>query len=114
MSKLTSLAIGLLTAMAIFPAAQAMAASNTTSTLPAPSADLHAQVIFKIGPQYRRGYDYNSDSDRYRRAEWERKREARDRWKSDYRRDDRDYRRDNRDYRRDDRRDYRHDYRYDR
>ena len=114
MSKLTSLAIGLLTAMAIFPAAQAMAASNTTSTLPAPSADLHAQVIFKIGPQHRRGYDYNSASDRYRRAEWERKREARDRWKSDYRRDDRDYRRDNRDYRRDDRRDYRHDYRDDR
>ena len=103
MSKLTSLAIGLLTAMAIFPAAQAMAGV----TLPAPSADLHAQVIFKIGPQYRRGYDSNSDSDRYRRAEWERKREARDRWKSDYRRDDRDYRRD-------DRRDYRHDYRYDR
>ena len=104
MSKLTSLAIGLLTAMAIFPAAQAMAASNTTSTLPTPSTDLQAQIIFKIGPQYRRGYDRNLDSDRYRRVEWERKREARDRWKSDYYRD--------RDYRRDDRRDDRRDYRY--
>ncbi|WP_373543597.1 hypothetical protein [Chamaesiphon sp.] len=103
MSKLTSLAIGLLTAMAIFPAAQAMAATHTTSTLPTPSADLQAQVIFKIGPQYRRGYDSNWEY-RYRRAEWERKREARDRWRSDYYRD--------RDYRRDDRRDYRRDYRY--
>jgi hypothetical protein len=108
MSKLTSLAVGLLTAMAILPAAQAMAATNNPVTSPTPTDDLHAQVILKIGPQGRdRGYYSNWEADRYRRRlEWQREREARARWRSgDYPRDryyrnsDRDYRRDYRYYR---------------
>jgi hypothetical protein len=107
MSKLTSLAVGLLSALAIVPASSAMAAtSNPTHNL-TPAGDLHAQVIFKIGPQYReRGYDrgYSRwEIERQRRLEWEREREARARWRSGYYdrgRYDRGYRRDyDRDYR---------------
>jgi hypothetical protein len=83
MSKLTSLAIGLLSAVAIFPATQAMAATNKSATIDNPAGDLHAQVIFKVGPQYRdRGYYSNWEGDRYRRREWERDREYR--WRSGY------------------------------
>jgi Ni/Co efflux regulator RcnB len=103
MSKLTSLAVGLLTAMAIVPAAQAMAAtSNPASASQQPAGDLHAQVILKIGPQDRdRGNYSNWREERLRRRlEWEREREARARWRSDERRD-RYYRHDDRDERRD-------------
>jgi hypothetical protein len=108
MSKFTSLAVGFLSAIAILPTSQAMAASSTSATSPTPSGDLHAQVIFKIGPQYRgRGYDrgYSRwEIQRQRRLEWQREREARARWRSGYDRD-RDYR----GYRRDNDRDYRYD-----
>jgi hypothetical protein len=102
MSKLTSLAIGLLSAIAIFPTTQAMAATNKSATIDTPAGDLQAQVIFKIGPQYRdRGYYSNWEGDRYRRRlEWERERESR--WRSGYyypRNRYRDYRRDYRYYR---------------
>jgi hypothetical protein len=82
MSKLTSLAIGLLTAVAIVPASQAMAATSNTSTVQQPSGDLHAQVILKIGSDYRgRGYYSSWREERLRRWEWEREREARARWR---------------------------------
>jgi hypothetical protein len=109
MSKLTSLAIGLLSTVAILPASQAMAAtSNTSAAIQTPSADLHAQVIVKIGTSdYRyRGYYSSWETERrLRRLEWEREREARARWRSGYYRGsydrdcDREYRRDNRSYR---------------
>lgn len=106
MSKLTSLAIGLLSAIAILPASEAMAASsNPSSASPEPAGNLQAQVIFKVGPQYHerrdydRGYYSNWEHDRYRRRlEWAREREARARWRERYYRD-RDYRRYDRDYR---------------
>ena len=105
MSKLTSLAIGLLSAIAIFPATQAMAATSKSAIVDNPAGDLHAQVIFKIGPQYRdRGYYSNGEGDRYRRREWERERESR--WRSGYYPRDRYY------GDRDRYRDYHRDYRY--
>jgi hypothetical protein len=103
MSKLTSLAIGLLSAIAILPASKAMAASsNPASVSPEPAGNLQAQVIFKVGPQYQdrgydRGYYSNWEYDRYRRRiEWQR--EARARWRERYYRD-RNYRHYDRDYR---------------
>jgi hypothetical protein len=108
MSKLTSIAIGVLSAIAILPASGAMAAtSNPASATSEPAENLQAQVIFKVGPQYRdRGYYSNWESDRYRRRlEWAREREARARWRDRYYRDrydryyDRGYRRDYRYYR---------------
>ncbi|WP_373542537.1 hypothetical protein [Chamaesiphon sp.] len=82
MSKLTSLAIGLLTAVAIFPTTSAMAATSKAATIAKPAGDLHAQVIFKIGPRYRdRGYYSDWERERFRRRlEWHREREAR--WRS--------------------------------
>lgn len=107
MSKLTSLAIGLLSAVAIFPATQAMAATSKSTTIDNPAGDLHAQVILKISPQYRdRGYYSNWEGDRYRRRlEWERERESR--WRSGYYYPRARYYGD-----RDRYRDYRRDYRY--
>jgi hypothetical protein len=106
MSKFTSLAIGLLSAVAILPATQAMATTNNTPAIQQPSGDLHAQVILKIGgSDYRdRGYYSSWETERrLRRLEWEREREARARWRYGYYRGryDRDYDRD-----------YRRDYRY--
>jgi hypothetical protein len=90
MSKLTSIAIGLLTAVAILPASQAMAANSRTPALEQPAGDLHAQVILKIGPQIqqpiRRGSVYNSGvrEDRFRRRlDRAQEREARARWEAD-------------------------------
>jgi hypothetical protein len=106
MSKLTTLAVGLLSTIAIFPATQAMAATgNTTASSQLPAADLHAQVILRVGPQGRdRGYYSNWEADRYRRRlEWQREREARSRWGRGY------YEPRGRYYRPDD---YHRDYRY--
>jgi hypothetical protein len=107
MSKITTLAIGLLGAIAILPAAQAMAATtNPASAIQQPAGDLHAQVILKIGPGRDRGYYSNWEADRYRRRlEWQRERESRARWGGGYY-----YPRDR--YYRDYGRDYRRDYRY--
>jgi hypothetical protein len=109
MSKLTTLAIGLLSAIAILPASQTMAATaNPASAINKPAADLHAQVILKVGPGRDRGYYSNWEADRYRRRlEWQREHEARARWGGGYyyprdryyRGYDRDYRRDYRYYR---------------
>jgi hypothetical protein len=74
MSKLTSLAIGLFTAILTIPASQAMAANTNTPAIQQPSADLHAQIIIvKIGSQGRgRGYYSNWEGRRarYYRARW--------------------------------------------
>jgi hypothetical protein len=86
MSKLTSIAIGLLTAVAILPAAQAMAATSKTPAVEQPAGDLHAQVILKIGPQIRREPAYNSGWREQRlrnRLDRSREREARARWEAD-------------------------------
>jgi hypothetical protein len=86
MSKLTTLAIGLLGAIAIFPASPAMAATGSPEpTIKQPAGDLHAQVILKVGPNTNRGYYSNWEADRYRRRlEWQREREARARWGRGY------------------------------
>jgi hypothetical protein len=103
MSKITTLAIGLIGAIAILPAAQAMAATgHLASAVQQPTGDLHAQVILKVGPRRDRGYYSNWEADRYRRRlEWQRERDARARWGGGYYPRDRDYRGYDRDYRRD-------------
>jgi hypothetical protein len=75
MLKLTSLAIGLFTAILTIPASQVMAANTNTPAIQQPSADLHAQIIIvKIGSQGRgRGYYSNWEGRsraRYHRARW--------------------------------------------
>ena len=110
MLKLTSLAVGLLSAMALLPASPAMAATSNPASSLTPAGDLHAQVILKIGPQYRRGDDrgYSRwEIERQRRLEWQREREARGRWRSGYN----DRGRYDRGYRRDDERGYDRNYR---
>ena len=80
MSNFTSIVIGLLTAVALLPASQVMAATNTTPVARQPSGDLHAQVILKVGPQYRRDRVYNSnvrDERLRRRLDRAQEREAR-------------------------------------
>ncbi len=114
MLKLTALAIGLLTAISIVPAAQAANISGGSApTIHQASDNLHAQIIIKVGgnndddhDRYREGY--------YRRqAELAREREAheaRARWESAQRR-----RYEHARYRRHDRRDgYRRDDSYNR
>jgi hypothetical protein len=109
MSKLTTLAISLLGAIALLPASQAMAATGSPeSAINQPVGDLHAQVILRVGPGRDRGYYSNWEADRYRRRlEWQREREARARWgRGYYYPRDRYYRPSDRGYDR--------DYRYDR
>jgi hypothetical protein len=103
MLKLTSLAIGLLTAISLAPAAQAMNASGNTPATHQASENLHAQIIIKVNPQIGGGHDYDRDRyehDRYERERAERHhrrreelarreheaREARARWEAEQRR----------------------------
>jgi hypothetical protein len=102
MLKLTSLAIGLLTAITLAPAAQAMNASGNTPATHQASENLHAQIIIKVNPQIGGGgHDYERDRhDRYERERAERHhrrreelarreheaREARARWEAEQRR----------------------------
>jgi hypothetical protein len=94
MLKLTSLAIGLLTAISLAPAAQAMNASGNTSAIHQASDNLHAQIIIKVNPQIG-GHEYGGERNhrweeaRRREAEYAREREAREahaRWESEQRR----------------------------
>jgi hypothetical protein len=105
MSKLTTIAIGFLSAIALLPASQAMAATGNPAepAVRQPAEDLHAQVILKVGPGRDRGYYSNWEADRYRRRlEWQREREARARWgRGDYYPRDRYYRPSDRGYYRD-------------
>jgi hypothetical protein len=64
MSKLVSLAIGLLTVISIAPRSEAMSANLQPSSLQQPAENLHAQIIFRIGD---RGYT--------RRQEWQYRRD---------------------------------------
>jgi hypothetical protein len=98
MLKLTSLAIGLLTAISLAPTAQAMNASGNTPATHKASENLHAQIIIKVNPQIGGGYDHGHD--RYERERAERHhrrreelarreheaREARARWEAEQRR----------------------------
>jgi hypothetical protein len=65
MWKLTSLAIGLITIVSIAPKSEAMT-TNVQPSLQQPAANLHAQIIFRIGD---RGYT--------RREEWQYRRDLR-------------------------------------
>jgi hypothetical protein len=65
MLKLISLAIGLITIVSISPKSEAMTA-NMQPLLQQPAANLHAQIIFRIGD---RGYT--------RREEWQYRRDMR-------------------------------------
>jgi hypothetical protein len=104
MQKLTSLAIGLLSAISMLPSGQAMADTSSSHSATLPTGDLHAQIIVKIGTPSREP-EYRPDWEAVRRRrEWEREREARARWE-DERRHYRPYRHEHRDYREDYRRD---------
>jgi hypothetical protein len=101
MLKLTSLAIGLLTAISLAPAAQAMNASGNTPATHQASENLHAQIIIKVNPQIGGGHERDRyEHDRYERERAERHhrrreelarreheaREARARWEAEQRR----------------------------
>lgn len=91
MSKITSIAVGLLTAISIVPAAGAMAAIPNTPAIQQPAENLHAQVILKIGPQIRRAHTpyYRREAERLDRLERRarvreaRASEARARWEAE-------------------------------
>jgi hypothetical protein len=108
MLKLTSLAIGLLTVLAIAPKSEAMTASINSQSLHQPAGDLHAQLIIKIG-------DTSTNNHRYSDYEYEREREAAARRRAYYARhrryENREYRNENREYRNENREshgEYRH------
>jgi hypothetical protein len=80
MSKLTALAIGLLTVISIAPQSQAMTTNIDAPSLQQPAANLHSQVILKVSEQpreysNRRRYDKSEDRYSGHRREWERKQE---------------------------------------
>ena len=78
MLKLTSLAIGLLTAISLAPAAQAMNASGNTPATHQASENLHAQIIIKVNPQIGGGYGHDGyERDRYEHDRYERERAER-------------------------------------
>jgi hypothetical protein len=88
MSKLTALAIGLLTVISIAPQSQAMTTNIDSPSLQQPAANLHSQIILKVAEQQREYSHHRHDEseDRYhghrrereleREREFERKREA--------------------------------------
>jgi hypothetical protein len=73
MLKLTSLAIGLLSIIAIAPSSEAMTANARPVSIDSPEANLHSQVILKIGD---RGYSRGGNYQRRRELELQREREA--------------------------------------
>lgn len=75
MLKLTSLALGLLTIIALAPASQAATNVNPLS-LQKPAGDLHAQVIIKLGGEAGRRRELEREREAARRRELEREREA--------------------------------------
>jgi hypothetical protein len=72
MLKFISLAIGLLTIVSIAPTSEAMTA-NTLPSLQQPAANLHSQIIFRIGT---RGYTRRQEGQYRRDLIIQRKREA--------------------------------------
>jgi hypothetical protein len=91
MLKLTSLAIGLLTVIAIAPKAEAITANSQPVSLERSTANLHSQVILKVGDRnrrYNRERGYARGSILQQRRDLERQREAdRRRARSNERRD---------------------------
>jgi hypothetical protein len=77
MLKLTSLALGLLTVIAIAPKSEAMSATTSPLSLQTPAGNLHSQVTIKLGGQSERNDRYDR-GEAYRRRELElaREREA--------------------------------------
>ena len=68
MLKLTSLALGLLTIIALAPASQAATNVNPLS-LQKPAGDLHAQVIIKLGGEAGRRRELEREREVARRRE---------------------------------------------
>jgi hypothetical protein len=100
MLKLTSLAIGFLTVIAMAPTSEAMATNTPAVSISQPAANLQSQVILKIGDRDR-GYSRGSILQRRREQELRRERQARRRERA-RRRDERsynEYRRDRLNYR---------------
>jgi hypothetical protein len=84
MLKFTSLAIGLLTAISIVPAAQARPIYDSTPVIiQQPSRSTSPQVIV-VTPQTSRDSEYHQGwtADRHRQMELAREREARARWEA--------------------------------
>ncbi len=84
MLKFTSLAVGILTAISIVPAAQARPIyDNPPVIIQQPARSTTPQVIV-VTPQTRQNVDYRQGwtADRYRQMELVREREARARWES--------------------------------
>ena len=80
MSKLTTLAISLLTVISIAPKSQAMTTNTNSPSLQQPAANLHSQVIFKVAEQpreysYHRRHDKSEDRHHGHRREEEREHE---------------------------------------
>jgi hypothetical protein len=73
-SKLISLAVGLLTVISIAPNSEAMSTNSQPISLQQPAENLHSQIIFKVGDRDRRGYS-RRERER-RREEMQRQREA--------------------------------------
>jgi hypothetical protein len=84
MLKFTSLAVGLLTAISIVPAAQARPIYDNTPVIIQQSRDIRTPVVVKVIPQTRQdsGYRQGWKADRYRQIELVREREARARWEA--------------------------------
>ena len=83
MLKLTSLAIGLLTVISMAPRSEAMTANDHPISIERPAANLHSQVILKIGE---RGYSRRGDYQRRRELELQREREREAARRRQYRR----------------------------
>lgn len=96
MLKLTSLAIGLFTIISMAPTSEAMAANTPAVSISQPAANLHSQVILKIGDRDRGGYIQRQ---RERELQRERQTRRRERARRRYERSYNEYRRDRPDYR---------------
>jgi hypothetical protein len=85
MWKLTSLAIGLITILSIAPKSEAMT-TNVQPSLQQPAANLHSQIIFRIGDRgytRREEWQYRRDLRMQRRREAERREGHMDRYHRD-------------------------------
>jgi hypothetical protein len=74
MLKLTSLAIGLLSIIAIAPQSEAMTANAAPASIERSANNLHSQIILKVGDR-NRGYSRGGISQRRRELELRRERE---------------------------------------
>jgi hypothetical protein len=73
MLKFMSIAIGLITIVSFAPKSEAMSANIQPSSLQQPAANLHSQIIFRIGE---RGYTRREEGQYRRDLKMQRKREA--------------------------------------